>query len=119
MKDMGVDKHTIKAVVSTYEKTSTRIQMGNISSENSKLVNGIKQGSVLSPVLFIIYVNDLIEELQKMNVGLNIDINDKRMTIPCLMFVDDIILLAKHVKDLDRLICKLNEEFVKMFAISF
>ena len=60
----------------------------------------------------------MIEEIRATNAGLTVEINGKKTIIPCLMFVDDILLMAKNTKDLEKLINKMNEEFVKMFAVS-
>ena len=59
---------------------------------------GLRQGCVLSPILFSAYVNDLMEELRRENVG--IEVNGIR--IPGLMLADGIVNLAESEAQLNR-----------------
>ena len=50
---------------------------------------GLKQGCVLSPLLFALYINELGVELEKLG---GVRIGD--VVIPAIFFADDIVLLA-------------------------
>ena len=54
------------------DRTQTAMLNGHPSSPGP-VVSGVPQGSVLGPLLFVIYINDLPEQLNS----------------PCLMFADD------------------------------
>ena len=61
----------------------------------AKLSNGIKQGSVLSPILFVIFVDDLLDELNE---------RDERETepLPGLMFMDDLAVIGCSTDTIER-----------------
>ena len=49
----------------------------NVSSDSVSVVSGVPQGTVLGPILFIIYINDVIENIKHSKIRL---------------FADDIVL---------------------------
>jgi hypothetical protein len=72
---------------------STQLIVNHVELPPIKLSNGIFQGSVLSPFLFEIWIDDLLQDL---NPTLN-DFN-------CLGYVDDLALKAKSNTDMQRLL---------------
>ena len=57
---------------------------------------GLKQGCSLSSILFNLYINDLVELINALNIG--IDINGEKIGI--LLYADDAVLLAESEDDL-------------------
>ena len=65
---------------------------------------GVKQGEVLSPILFYLYINDLPDIF-----GSECDpVEVNKHTLNTLMYADDIILLSKSKQGLKNCLNKLN-----------
>ena len=64
-----------------------------------KVDSGGKQGCIMSPLLFNLFVNDLIETLKQSSYGVNV--RDEKVV--CLAYGDDIALLAETGQDLQNL----------------
>ena len=87
----GIKGKLIKAIISTYSHCSETIMIGGKKSDSLNLVKGLRQGSVLSPTLFTIYVNPLIDRLVESDTGLNTNLAPPLpQKIPVLMYVDDL-----------------------------
>jgi len=70
------------------------------------LTCGIRQGGVLSPYLFAVYIDDLIIDIVKQSVGCT----SHFVSVCIVVYADDILLLAPSVAALQRLVslCELN-----------
>ena len=62
--------------------------------------NGMRQGGVLSPYLFSVYVGDLSNELNSIKVGCSIG----KVLLNHLMFADDICVFYSSVRWLQRML---------------
>jgi hypothetical protein len=83
-----------------YSKIYISVRWGNAYSVFTHLSAGVRQGGVLSPVFFAIYVNDLLVQLRKSKLGCYI----KGFFIGIVMYADDIILLSTSVSEMQQMI---------------
>ena len=67
-----------------------RVKWGSTLSKQFSVVNGVKQGGVLSPILFVVCTDGLLERLKNTGVGCHMG----SRLVGALAYADDITLLA-------------------------
>ena len=95
-----------------YSKSITCVRWNNVLSRYVTLSAGIRQGGVLSPMLFAVYVNDVLVKLHKSSLGCFI----KSIPFNAFMYADDLLLLSISVCDMQRMvdICKTELDWLDM-----
>ena len=79
-----------------FAKNSTVVKWNSVTSDRVPLLSGVKQGGVLSPILFTLFVDSLLEILEQSNLGCYVNYN----CYNSYMYADDLILLSISVTDL-------------------
>ena len=89
-----------KLLMNWYSKIMITVKWKDSYSSFCSLKSGVRQGGVLSPILFNIYMNSLIQSLSVSDLGCHIN----GVYIGCLTYADDIILLSASVVHLQRML---------------
>jgi len=84
----NIPAYIIRVLVNFYTKYCVRVFWCGLISDYFQALNGVKQGSILSPVLFCIYIDNLLVALSKAGVGCCIGNN----FFGALAYADDIVL---------------------------
>ena len=100
----------IKILFSIYSNQIVQIKYNGAYSSRWKLLNGVRQGGILSPFLFSIYINELVNEISKYKVGCKYGILYNNIII----YADDIVLLAPSLGSLQLLVNKCQMECRKL-----
>ena len=86
MRSLGIDEWVVRLVQGMYNNARSRVRVGDSYSEEFGVGVGVHQGSVLSPLLFII----VLEALSR----------DFRVGVPWeLFFADDLVIIADSLEE--------------------
>jgi hypothetical protein len=91
-----------------------RIAWGGFLTDYFSAVNGVEQGAVLSPVLFCVYLDNLLIALSKAGVGCFIG----PTFVGALAYADDIVLIAPTATAMRKLLA-LCDSYARDYCISF
>ena len=64
LKQNGVSGKLLKKIESYLHNRKQRVSLNGFNSEYSVIESGVPQGSVLGPLLFLVYINDLEKNLK-------------------------------------------------------
>ena len=66
----GIDGGMLRALQSLYEHVTCTVRINGVQSDIFEVKTGLKQGCILSPQLFNMFVNDLIHAINSLESGL-------------------------------------------------
>ena len=101
-------------VIFWYLNMEYNCKWGTSTSDCFHVLCGTKQGGVLSPDFFAIYINDLIKLLRNSKIGCHI----LRRFLACILFADDMSLIAPTRGSMQQLL-DICLEYGKKFCLRF
>ncbi|XP_075159386.1 uncharacterized protein LOC142232535 [Haematobia irritans] len=100
--EIGLSYKLVKFIEKVYSKTHYAVWTGEQISEYFATTTGLKQGCLLSPLLFALYINDIHDELQG---GLYCN----SINISVLLYADDMVVLADDPGTMQQMINNLEK----------
>ena len=79
------------------EVTASEVRVGEVLSDPFEVTTGLRQGCVLSLLLFSLYNNGMVEKLREATVGVRC-----KERVPALLFAADMAILAEGEEELRR-----------------
>ncbi len=112
--DRKLCPRVIKLLYYMYTNQSCYVNWGHQHSSAFNICNGVRQGGVLSPMLFSIYIDKLFTRLKETGLGCHVGLTYAGV----FGYADDVALLAPSIYCLKEMIttCEL---FAKQHSISF
>ena len=106
----GIGGRLLRGVKSLYVGSKACVRVGNEVSEWFPVRVGLRQGCVMSPWLFNLYIDGVVREVNARVLGRGlklVDGNENEWELNQLLFADDTVVVA----DSERKLCQLLTEF--------
>jgi len=97
-----------------YINNFVRVSWCGYFSEYFLATNGVKQGGVLSPILFCVYLDELLIGLSKAGIGCYIGSN----FVGALAYADDLVLVAPSASALRKML-SICDDYAREYSMSF
>ena len=89
-----------------FSVSMTCVKWGRVYSDYFSLLCGVRQGGVLSPCLFTIFIDSVVDRVRNSGLGCHL----KMACFSILLYADDIVLLAPSVHSLQLLLRTCEDE---------
>ena len=90
----------VRLLMNMYTKQKLQVKWNGCISPKFNVTNGVRQGGILSPFLFSVYIDDLLIKLKNNAVGCHIG----NHYVGALGYADDLILLCPSVSGMKKMI---------------
>ena len=88
----GLNPRLVRIIVGLSENVQCNVKVGDLESDKITMTRGLPQGSVISPVLFNFFINDIVQYIPE---------NDRNKI---LLYADDVLLIGYSGESLQRLV---------------
>ena len=97
-----------------YTNHQCYVQWGDVRSDTLLIFNGVKQGGVIFPLLFTIYMDQLLQRLKQLGLGCHVSVR----YAGAFGYADDIALVAPFIYCLKEMV-NVCEQFTHEYHICF
>ena len=104
----------LRTLLHMYKNQKLKVRWEDVESYPFVTTNGVKQGGVLSPIMFAVYIDGLLVKLKNSGFGCHVG----NEYIGALSFADDISLLCPTISGLNKMV-EIAEQYAAEYSIVF
>jgi len=112
--DRGIPSAVVRILLDSYTRQTLATQWGTSRSHSFHVSNGVKQGGILSPILFTLYMDELLIRLRDSGYGCYV----QNIFAGALCYADDITLICPSLSGLN-VMMSVCERFADEFHLTF
>ena len=112
LQDSGFGGRILSFLQVAYRSLTCEVKVGEMMTDSFTVSRGLRQGCILSPLLFSLYVNSLVEKLRGAGVG----VECRGQMVTTLLYADDAVILAENEEQVKRGL-KVLEEWCKEWGV--
>ena len=90
----------VRILMKWYTTQKACVRWGSALSDSFFITNGVRQGGILSPLLFNVYMDALSSSLSNIPIGCSIS----GVMVNHIMYADDLVIISPSAKGLQRLL---------------
>ena len=107
LKAKGITGKVFNLIKKIYMNEKCRIKVGGMLTDTFDANQGVRQGCILSPLLFNIFISDLPEILNKMeNNPAKIGPDEE---LSCILWADDLVMISESKEGLTKMLQNLSD----------
>jgi hypothetical protein len=85
LNDLGISTNVLNTIKTIHSQVECAIKLNGSMTEWFNVTSGLKQGCVLSSVLFNIFINSLVTDIKALDIGIDIECEQ----IGILLYADE------------------------------
>uniref|UniRef100_A0A8C1PP13 Reverse transcriptase domain-containing protein n=1 Tax=Cyprinus carpio TaxID=7962 RepID=A0A8C1PP13_CYPCA len=98
--DRGAPTFLVRILVFWYAHQTFQVKWDNVVSAPFYVSNGVRQGGIMSPILFNVYMDELSDQLNRLKTGCLVG----NTVVNHLMYADDLVLLCPYSVGLQQML---------------
>lgn len=104
LRQIGVRGKALSFIQHIYAKAEMGVTLGGMTSDELfRVLTGVRQGDPASPTWFNVFINDIMDEIE------GVQVPGVEALVPGLLFADDLVLVAESLEHLQRSLQSLQE----------
>ncbi|KAL6121003.1 hypothetical protein NUSPORA_02153 [Nucleospora cyclopteri] len=104
LRSKGIGENFVKVIENIYRNNKSEVRIGKSVSETFRIQKGVRQGYPFSPILFDIFIDDMLEGMTSINIP-----GIKKNNFCGILFAGDTMLISESREELENKISQVKE----------